>query len=135
METERAYGALGIPKPTPSAVSQTTTVAQSTNSVMMSPDKRQVKQTNIGLIQNQLQQEPVQSDTGIVAGQNAPTKEWHVHVKQDLRNHLVHKLVQAIFPAPDPAAYRDKRMKNLVDYARKVFLNLTKIYQENKNIT
>ncbi|CAH8523329.1 unnamed protein product [Schistosoma mattheei] len=36
------------------------------------------------------------------------------------RNHVVRRIVRFIFPFPDPAAYSDPRMRNLIEYARKV---------------
>ncbi|XP_071483868.1 histone acetyltransferase p300-like [Diadema antillarum] len=50
----------------------------------------------------------------------AASQPWHASIPLKLRTHIVCKLVQAIFPSPDQVALQDRRMANLVNYARKV---------------
>lgn len=54
----------------------------------------------------------------------ARVKEWHHACNDELRMHLVQKFLYAIFPCPDMAAVQDRRMANLVAYAKMVEANL-----------
>lgn len=52
---------------------------------------------------------------------NVPaTKDWQRLITLELRNHLVKKLVHAIFPNPDPAFMVHKRWDSLLAYAKKI---------------
>lgn len=54
------------------------------------------------------------------------TKEWQESFKHSVRNHLVQKFVQEVFPNADPSATMDNRMRNLVAYAKRVECDMYK---------
>ncbi|VDM34683.1 unnamed protein product [Hydatigera taeniaeformis] len=46
--------------------------------------------------------------------------DWRAGVNMEHRDHVVRRIVKYILPQPDPAAYSDPRMANLIEYAKKV---------------
>ena len=51
---------------------------------------------------------------------NQYLKEWQKSVTSECRKHLIHRFIVALFPTTDPSAMLDKRMNNLVEYAKTV---------------
>ena len=61
----------------------------------------------------------------MTATTSANGKPWHNDVNLQSRDHEVHKLIQSVLPNNiDPYAVRDRRMINLVAYAKKVEVDM-----------
>ena len=58
-----------------------------------------------------------------VIGSKVP-KEWHEQVKENVRCLLVYKLVETILPNTDLVALQDRRVDNLIGYAKRVEIDM-----------
>lgn len=55
-----------------------------------------------------------------LARKRSGNKDWQQTITYDLRNYLVHKLVEAVFPTSGMTTTRNERMSNLISSARNV---------------
>ncbi|VDL59849.1 unnamed protein product [Hymenolepis diminuta] len=53
-------------------------------------------------------------------GEGSEQADWRTGINSEHRDHVVRRIVKYILPQPDPAAYSDPRMTNLIEYAKKV---------------
>lgn len=85
----------------------------------MVPSTSKADVNSIGNAQSNVTETPANMPTPLRNNCDWQT-EWQQSVSNDLRNDSVHKVFQAIYPTPDRAAMLNKRLCNVVTFAKKV---------------
>ncbi len=100
----------GPANPVPAAANGPSATMPLANSPAPDPNgqaRSTVPAANVAILQQQQPQAP------------ATHKPWHENITNDMRRHLVQKIIQTIFPTQDHNIYKDPRLANLVNYAVK----------------
>uniref|UniRef100_A0AC34F3C8 Histone acetyltransferase n=1 Tax=Panagrolaimus sp. ES5 TaxID=591445 RepID=A0AC34F3C8_9BILA len=64
----------------------------------------------------------------------AKNQEWHQAIKNDVRNHLVVKIVKEICPSSDmPTSMQHQRIKDLILHARQIETEIFEIATDKEN--
>lgn len=67
--------------------------------------------------EQQQQEQPSSNITQVRARPIVIDKNWHKSITLDFRNNMIYKIVNTIFPVPDPSTMLDQRLRNLVSFA------------------